>query len=323
MIRRSRQSGGALLAVMWVTAALAAIAFSVANSVRAETERTATISEQSRAHYIATGAVERALLYMFWGPQYRNPDGSPRFYEPGRARLQFRFPSGPALVEIIPESSKISVNQAEPADLIRLLINLGVPPEAATEITAGIVDWRTAAPGGLTPFDQFYLSRTPSFRARHSSLEELEELLLVKGVTPELFYGSYVRDPQGRLMRRTGLKDCVSIYAVPNNVDVNTAEPAVLATIGVNPDVIAAIVERRRAAPFRNMGELQMFAQGAGPGYAKLRVGGGTMFTLRATAQLALPNGGLSDLRRTVSALVKFREPGFNPPYEILRWYDN
>ncbi len=320
---RARQNGGALLAVMWVTAALAAIAFSVANSVRAETERTATASEEARAHYIAAGAVERALLYMFWGPQYRNPDGSARFYEQGKARLAFRFPSGPAIVEIIPESSKISVNQAEPMDVTRLLINLGVGPEAAMGITAAILDWRTASPGGLTPFDQFYLSRTPSFRARHSSFEELEELLLVKGVTPELFYGSYVRDPQGRLMRKAGLKDCMSVYAVPNNVDVNTAEPAVLATIGVNPEVISAIVERRRAAPFHNMGELQMFAQAAGPGYGKLRVGGGTMYTFRATAQLALPNGGLSDLRRTVSALVKFREPGYNPPYEILRWYDN
>lgn len=323
MIRKSRESGGALLAVMWVAAALAAIAFSVANTVRGETERTATASEEVRAHYIATGAIERALLNMFWGPQYRMPDGSPRFYEPGMSRLIYRFPSGPATVEIIPESSKISINQATPDDLLRLVTNLGVPPESAVAITAAIVDWRAPSPGGASPFDSFYLSRTPSFHARHASLEELEELLLVKGVTPELFYGSYVRDPEGRFMRRAGLKDCTSVYAVPNFVDVNTAEPAVLATIGISPDVVNAIVTRRRATPFRNMGEVQMFAQGAGPGLGKLKVGGGSMFTLRATAQLALPNGGISDMRRTVSALVKFKEPGTNPPYEILRWYDN
>ena len=43
-------------------------------------------------------------------------------------------------------------------------------------------------------FDQYYLSLTPSFRARHASFEEIEELLVVKGMTPDLYYGTYDRD---------------------------------------------------------------------------------------------------------------------------------
>jgi hypothetical protein len=50
------------------------------------------------------------------------------------------------------------------------------------------------------------------------------------------------------------------------------------------------------------------------------------MYTLRATARLRLPDGKLSDLRRTVAALVKFNLPG-NPDqksvgFELVRWYD-
>ena len=56
---------------------------------------------------------------------------------------------------------------------------------------------------------------------------------------------------------------------------------------------------------------------------SRLRVGGNSIFTLRATARLRRPDGGLSDLRRTVAAQVKFMPPGYDSPYHILRWYDN
>ena len=49
-----------------------------------------------------------------------------------------------------------------------------------------------------------------------------------------------------------------------------------------------------------------------------------TIDALRATARMKLPDGRLDDLRRTVSATVKFLDPGkWDPPYHILRWYDD
>ena len=60
--RFKQNRGGALLAVLWLSAALSAIAFSVASSVRAETERASTLSESIRAGYLASGAVEGAIL---------------------------------------------------------------------------------------------------------------------------------------------------------------------------------------------------------------------------------------------------------------------
>jgi hypothetical protein len=50
------------------------------------------------------------------------------------------------------------------------------------------------------------------------------------------------------------------------------------------------------------------------------------MFTLRATAQLRLQDGKLSDLRRTIAALVKITFPtgtfGKVPGYQVIRWFD-
>jgi general secretion pathway protein K len=164
----------------------------------------------------------------------------------------------------------------------------------------------------------------PSFRPRHASLEETEELLLIRGITPELYYGGYNRDDQGKLVPRAGLNDCLTVYGTGELIDVGAAQPAVLGAIGILPEAVAEIVARRRLMPFIAPEQLAGFTRGAGPGAARLRIGGQSIFTLRATARLRLPNGQLSDLRRTVAATVKYLqlgEPG--PPMRILRWYDN
>jgi general secretion pathway protein K len=323
MIVRGNRRGGALLAVLWVSAALSAIAYAVATSVRGEIERTSTLSDGIRSHFLATGGFERALFYIEMGPDRRKPDGTPRYFDPGTPRINFTFPTGVATVEVIPEASKLSLNESQPQDLFRLLVQLGAEPERAQQITAAIIDWRTPVAGGFSMFDQYYLSLTPSFRARHSSVEEIEELLLVKGMTPDLFYGSVVRDAEGRLQPRVGLRDCVSVYGSSGAVDINTAQPALLAALGISPAAVAAIVQRRHARPFRGGPELAELGPIVGPAMSRLTIGGGTIYTLQSTGRLRTQNGGLLDLARTVSGVVKFHRVAHTPPIQILRWYEN
>jgi len=313
--------GGALLAVLWLTAALSAIAFAVASTVRAETERSANALDGLRAYYLAAGAIERAILYMDWGPGQASPDGTPRYWVPWRSTLYFSFPAGEAVVEIIPESSKLNLNTATAEQLYALLLALGAEPERAREITEAIVEWRSPAPGGMTPFDQYYLSLRPSFRARHASFEEVEEVLLVKGMTPELFYGDYGTDAQGRLYPRGGFRDCVTVYGAGARVDVNTAPGALLASLGLSPGAVEWILEQRLRAPFRDMRQLEPLS--GERGFERLGIGGGSIFTVRATARLRLPGGGLSDLRRSVAAIIKRLPPGWDRSYHVLRWYEN
>lgn len=309
-----------MLAVLWLAAALSAIALSIATTVQGETERTSTAIDSLRAYYLAAGAVERGILYVGWGPMARTPDGLSRYYSPGAPVMPVTFPTGVAEIEVIPEASKLNINQAPVESLYTLLSHLGADPARAREIAVAIADWRSPT-AGFSEFDQFYATLVPSFRARHASIEEIEELLLVKGMTPELFYGTYERDAQGRLFPRGGLRDCVSIFGALDRFDINTARPAVLAMAGLSPEGVAAVVERRRAMPFRNDGEIGAFGHGA-PGFGRLRVGGNSIFTIRATARVTLPNGGLSDVRRSVAAMVKFMPDGYPEPYHILRWYD-
>src|ERR1700733_2225851 len=320
--RRPRR-GAALLLVLWLTAALSAIAFTLANSVRGEIERSSTDADGLKAYYLAEGAIDRLLVYIESGPAFVAPDGKPLF-ERGRTHvLMLKSPTGLVRAEYIPENSKLSVNFAPPGELRRLLVALGADPARAQAIVAGIVDWREGTPGGsFSELDQFYMSLTPSFRARHASLEEIEELLLVRGVTPDLFYGSYTRDADGRLIPHNGLRDCLSVYGSLGALDVNSVAPEVMVAVGVAPETVAAIVALRKVQPIRDMAQLAAFSNG-GPGMARLGMSSGDIVTLRATAQLWLSNGQLSDVHRTVSAMVKLLGPDWDPPFHIMRWYDN
>jgi general secretion pathway protein K len=314
-------SGSALLAVLWVSAALAAIALSLASTVRGETDRTSTDLDGLRAYYLASGGVQRAAYELLWSVQTPNQRKIPA----GSTSVNYSFPTGDVHVEIMPEAGKLDVNASPPEELYRLCMALGLDSERAREIALAIVDWRSAAPDGAGVFDTYYLSLSPSFRASHASFQEIEELLLVKGVTPDVFYGTYVPSDEmsggPRLVPRQGLIDCLSVFGSQNRIDANTAAPAVLAAIGLPPDAVNALVERRRAAPFTDQ-QLREFAQAMGISAGRLRVEGNSIVTLRSTARIRLPNGQVSDLRRTVGAQVKYMPEGYDAPIHTLRWYD-
>jgi general secretion pathway protein K len=320
--RESGRHGSALLAVLWLVAALTAIALSVAGTVRGEIDRTATTVDGTRAYYLATGGIERAVLYMMWGARYRDTDGWSRYYSAGTRFMRFSFDSGEAVVEIVPETSKLNPNYASREELLRLLMGLGLDLDRADELAAGIVDWRTGPDDGrITEFDRYYLSLTPSFRSSHASFQETEELLLVKGMTPELYHGRMERDENGRLVTRLGVKDCLSVDAGVV-VDANAAPAPVLAAIGLGDDEIAQLMEARLSQPLRSLDQLRVIGIGDGV-RARLTVGAAPMYMLRSTARLRLPGGGFSDLSRSVGALVRAGAVENGTPYSVYRWYDH
>jgi general secretion pathway protein K len=312
--KRAR-SGSALLAVLWLSAALAVIGFSLATTIHGETERTATALDGLRSYYLATAGIDRAAVEALWGIQ--NP--AVRTIPEWATEMTYQFASGEVRVEFIPETAKLNVNRASLEDLTRLGMALGLDAARADGLAHAIDQARSGAKG---PPD---LTQAPSFQPPGASLQEIEELLSVPGVTPELFYGTYAprQDAAGgaHLARRSGLVDCLSVYGRSSLVDVNTAPPEVLAAVGMNPAAIAAVLARRSAGPIvrEQLGDVTAMA---GEAAGRLRVGGRSIITMRATARLRLDNGHFSDMRRTVAAMIKYMPPGYDAPIHILRWYD-
>lgn len=354
--RRRARRGGALLAVLWLVAALSAIALTIAATVRNEVELSTIHSEGVRAYFLARAGIERAALWVQWGAGRSDAGPPPYYFQRGMRSIAFPFPSGEVVVDVIPEAAKLNINQVRPEELAALLVALGTTPLEAQQLAMAIDHWRQPA-RNVSPLDAFYLNRQPSFPARHSSLENVEELLLVQGMTPELFYGTFVpvggpgayeweTEPAGTegneeqqpapgfrqaveaglpyrpLVWRGGLRDCVSVFGSLSAVDVNWAEPAVMLALGLPPQAVAAIVARRQVMPFRTEQDLQTMGLGRLPGMERLRVGGRTQFTLRATARLRQQDGRLSDVRRTAAAVVDLNEVSGDRPFTTLRWYD-
>jgi general secretion pathway protein K len=315
--------------VLWLSAALAAIGFTIASTVRGETDRTATVVEGLRAYYLATAGIDRASMELLWS--VNNPQA--HLLPPNVTNVVYQFATGVARVEILPEAGKLNINTASLEQIFRLCIALGLEPARAQEISAAIDDWRKPS-YTASPFDVFYASQIPSFRAPHASFREVEELLQVKGVTPDIFYGTYQPPAEGTtlpkdaagLVWRPGLADCLTVYGPSQSmfgtpVDINTAQPAVLAAAGVPPQGVAAILARRQLGPITDQ-QISAFVGSVGAGQAQLRVGGNSIVTMRATGQLKLEDGKISDLKRTVAAQVKYMPQGYDAPIHILRWYD-
>src|SRR5215469_5887824 len=130
-----RQRGSALLTVLWVTAALAAISFSLASTVRGETDRTSTAVDGLRAYYLAAGSIHRAIYEVLWSVENPAKRLIPRF----STHVDYEFPTGQVHVDLIPETAKLDVNTTPAEELYRLCVAMGLDPERAREIALAIV----------------------------------------------------------------------------------------------------------------------------------------------------------------------------------------
>ncbi len=315
--KRSNSRGTALLAVLWLTAALSAIAFSVADTVRAETERGIAAQEGMRAYYLARGGVERTLFAIRNGND--GTSGSPAERFANRRRLYYQEPTGDILIELISEGGKLPMRSLTPDLLYRLLSIFG---ESSSSAGAIVQTAFSPVPGAIAPGPQNSAAGT-AFRPAIASMENVEELMLVPGITSELLYGRYNRLPDGRLVNAGGLADCLSPHVEKSNaLDFYSVHPSLLQAMGVPADTAREFAELRRSY-FQPLAAYNQWQAGR-----PLPVGNelGDVFQIRATARVRTPNGTLSETRRTVSLLIQYSTP--NPrrfwisPWTHLRWYD-
>ena len=87
-------------------------------------------------------------------------------------------------VRVIDEASKLNINYVTKDQLMGL-------PYMLEEIADAIIDWRDTNdnPGGLGVESGYYESLEFGYVARDGPFRTIRELLMVKDVTPELFYG--------------------------------------------------------------------------------------------------------------------------------------
>ncbi len=313
---RNNTKGTALLAVLWLVAALSAIAFSVAGTVRSEAERAITQQESLRAYYLARGGIDRMLYLM--KNDTGGQGGTPEERFAMRRRVYFREQTGDVIVELISARSKFPLRMLGANMLERFLGAIGESPASASAIAQQAFN-----PAPTLAFSQNSPMQSAFYRPP-ASMENVEELLMLPGITPELVFGRYTRMPNGNLMNMGGLAD----FLTPNLKDMTGFDP-----LGVHPSLLVAMgtprgvaeeFARQRRSVFPAQAAISA-AMSTGPGVA-LTLSLGDTFEIRSTGRPRLADGRLAESRRTVSMLVRYTPP--NPryvwinPWTHLRWYD-
>jgi len=242
---RMDQKGVALLLVLWVLTALMGIVFSFSVMVRADSASALSFRNDVEKRYLAGAGLERAAMEI----NYRTVNKGQAITQEGRevwridgTTYREKLGTGTYAVRIIDESGKIDLNTLTEASgiiLKNLLILLEVSGDDADVIIDSILDWRD--PDNLVRLhgaeDEYYMALPKPYKAKNADFETIEELLLVRGVTTGIFYGTE---------DRKGLVHFVTIFSKTQHINIASAPREVLAALpNMTLDRADQIIERR------------------------------------------------------------------------------
>jgi hypothetical protein len=176
---------------------LAALAVAVATQVSAVLTLAGHLRNGLTARALAVAGAEAAIADLVAGsPDITNNPSRFRdaaVLDGGMFSVFYACDDGGAIVTnfgLGPETRKLNVNRAGTLEIAVLLKEKGLMPAPAAAAAAdAIVDWRDRDSMPLTggAEDQYYASLTIPYPCRDSDMTVLEELLLVKGVTGDVF----------------------------------------------------------------------------------------------------------------------------------------
>ena len=318
---RRKQAGVALLAVLWLTVALSAMALATSYLVRTEVEAATNRIEGEQMRFLAAGGIEAAVDSILRATIFRSQavvEGRERpEFALGQRWLAYEFPGGQCVVEVVPENAKLNVNQSPSERLAALFRALGVPAIESADLALAIADWRSGRMSDAgNVFDAYYATLPEPYRARHAPLEQLEELLPVKGMSRELFFGRIERSAAGEWRRKPPLADLLTAAPTAGGINLNYAAREVLEALpGWDEASAARVLELREQRPFEtgaNLGDVV-------PESAQTTVTTvpAPFYTLTATCMH--PD---SRARRSVRALVEITGTQ-TTGHRVLGWWDD
>jgi general secretion pathway protein K len=326
------ERGIALFLVLWVMALLTVIAGEFCYAIRTEANITRNYKEETQTYYIAASGLHWAigeLVVNEFVPRRMQDPGSEEEIENVKWRINTDLPAipfgeGQFKLERENESGKVNLNRAG-APLLKMMLNPFELEETDKDIIVdSIMDWRDKdnfhRMNGAE--NDYYLSLPEPYNCRNGDFTSIEELLLVRGVTPQIFYG--------------GLKDMVSVYqgkeaigmatAVPraeeadfNRININAASPRMLRALPrMTGDLVGEIMKYREKKDFGSLSDLQRVV--GTEAYAAIS----PYITLTLSPYYTIKSVGMlndSRVRRGVQAVVKINRT-LNKGYEVIQWID-
>lgn len=244
---RHDERGFALVIVLWLFTVLFVIGTEFAGAMRQDATATKNFADETQSYYLATAAANLTFYRAFLD---RDRGGQGQLVAEGQAGQpgldeeadqdgplvqrdgqwhQIELWGAPVAVRVTDEGGKIPINFPEGQFdaklyplLIQVLTNMGVESEQASSIADAVIDWQDdddehRVNGAET---DYYVDLPNPYPAKNKRLDSLEELLFIKGVTPELYNGGTDQYP-------IGLRDVFSIFNNTGQVNLRYASPEV------------------------------------------------------------------------------------------------
>lgn len=292
-----RTEGAALILVLWVLVLLTAIAAEFAFSMRTEVNITRNFKEEQEAYYAALAGIEQAKAEIISAKEqmYLDEKGILILSDKKNPERKGSLGNVTYSYSIIDEDGKLNLNSATPEQLRYILKESGVDGTEADTIIDSILDWRD--PDNLHRIngaeEYHYQSLPKPYSCKDGPFDTIDELLLVKGMVPEILYGSK-KDKEQKYKGILRYITAKSSYMI----NINTAEKTVLEAL-FGTAVAGNILMQRSGGP--------LLSPMAG-GVAK-----SSYFAIVSTGKRA-------NTVRTVKAIVRKKD---NKTIETLYWNDN
>lgn len=313
------RQGAAMVVVLWVILVLSLLISGFAFTMHVETQIASFARKELKAEMLARSGIEVARMQLILdtrSPTEAAFDALNQLWATNELLyVEHALGEGKFNVKVSDEESKIPINRATPQQLKRLMILLQIDPFDADVIVDSIIDWMDENDlhqlNGAE--DDYYRSLSPPYSAKNGPLDRVEELLLVRGVTPEIFYGAPATEDEQAL---PGLAELLTTTS-SGRVNINTASPIVLqALLGLDDLQVEAILNRRDGAdgiagteddqPFRSAEEFYAMLGGLDE---KIRQQVAELISINSTFFTVKSTGEYAGVKRTILATLR-REAG-------------
>lgn len=240
------EEGMALLTVLLLLTLLMLLAVEFSFATKSEIKMAGNFQDSTRAYYLALAGVDRAVDEIVMPADFCFRDDATGETHFGRnagaarslsdwveearenvIRRGIEVEDGYISYSIRDEDALLQINRADEETLARLLEQLGIQiGSERDEIIDAILDWKDADDlRGLNGAeDDYYSGLEVPYSTRGRGFKTPLELSLVRGITPELFYGD---DEMGT----PGLFDFITTWGTHRTPNRNTAPYPVLVSV--------------------------------------------------------------------------------------------
>ncbi len=320
----SRQRGVALIIVLWVIMVLSLLITGFAFRMHVETQVASFSRKELKAEMLARSGIEIARMSLIQSVLTNaGYDALNQAWATNdELYVDHALGEGKFNVSVIDEESKLPINKLTQDQLKRLTETLGLDPLDGDVIVDSVLDWIDEDDlhrlNGAE--SDYYESLSPPYSCKNGPLDRVEELLLIRGVTKEIYGGQPTAEDEPA---RPGLGDLVTTLS-SGQVNVNTATgPVLQALLGLDESQISVIMNRRDGGdgvpgtdddqPFHSVGEF-LAQLGALPAAAQQQLN--ALLTVNSTFFTVKSTGEVGGVKRTVIAVLN-RQGG---DVKIVTW---